>query len=430
MSNKLKVAIAGLGNRGLDTYAVELYKYRDEVEIVAIADIRIERLEKGRKLYKIDEKYCFNSAEEMFKQNKLADIVVIATPDRIHVSQAISALERGYDILLEKPISPDLNECKKIIETSRKYNRKVVVCHVLRYTPFYRTIKDIVDSGKIGEVVNIMAIENVGYFHQAHSFVRGNWRNSTESSPMILQKCCHDTDILTWISGKKSEYVSSMGSTHLFKESKSPQNKVKRCLDGCPVKSSCVYDAEKIYLTNKNTGILNGVTGWPNSVLTLNPNEDTVRKALETGPYGRCVFYCDNDVVDHQELNIQMEDKSTISLTMTGFTASNSRYLKVMGTLGEIDANMEKNQIILRCFGKDDVLIDLNNRNLNLSGHGGGDSQLVREFLDYVKGKNIEQIKSITSLEASMESHYIALAAEESRIDNGRLIDMKNYRLQ
>lgn len=428
MFDKLKILVAGLGNRGLDTYLSELKKYPEEVEIVGIADPLVDRLEKGRKLYNIDEKMCFKTAEEMFSNRIDADIAIIATPDRLHVKQSIMALENGYDILLEKPISPDIDECKKITELANRLNRKVVLCHVLRYTYFYRKIKEYIDEGRIGDIVNIMAIENVGYFHQAHSFVRGNWRNSVESSPMILQKCCHDTDILTWLSGQRAKRISSFGSTNLFKKEKSPQDKVKRCFDGCPVKDRCVYDAEKIYITNKKTGIAHGNTGWPNSVLTVNPNMDTVREALVNGPYGRCVYFCDNDVVDHQVVNMEMENNSTISLTMTAFSAVTSRYLKVMGTLGEIEGDMEKNIINLRVFGEEDSIIDLNKMQINLSGHGGGDEKLVREFLDYIKNDIDVEKTGITSIDISTESHYIAFAAEESRLHGGIVVDMDRYR--
>lgn len=428
MGKKLKVAVAGLGNRGLDVYSSELSRYPDEVEIVAVADIVREKVEYAKKKFNIDEKFCFNSAEELLKHDRLADVIVIATPDRLHVRQGIEALYKGYDILLEKPISPLLEECQEITRLARELDRKVVLCHVLRYAPFYRKIKKLICDGDVGDVINIMAIENVGYFHHAHSFVRGNWRNTDESSPMILQKCCHDTDILTWLANQRAKKVSSFGSLNLFKPEKSPQKKVKRCLDGCPAKDRCIYDAEKIYITNENTGIACGVTGWPNSVLTLNPTVDSVRKALKEGPYGRCVYYCDNDVVDHQEVNIELENNATISLTMSAFSAVTSRYLKVMGTLGEIEGDMEKNTIVVRIFGQKDYTIDLNEIQITKSKHGGGDSRLVREFLDYISGNDEKVTSSITSIDESTESHYIALAAEKSRLNQGATIDIEEYR--
>ncbi|RRD95291.1 gfo/Idh/MocA family oxidoreductase [Clostridiales bacterium COT073_COT-073] len=426
MEKMLTAAIAGLGNRGLDTYAAEMAKYPGEVKIVAVADLKPEKVDKARKLFGIRQENCFGSAEEMLEQDKLADFMIIATPDRLHIPQAMSALQKGYDLLLEKPISSDAGACKQIAVLAEKLDRKVVVCHVLRYTPFYKTLKQMIEQGKIGEVVSIMAIENVGYYHHAHSFVRGNWRNSRESSPMILQKCCHDTDILTWLAGGTAKTTSSFGSTYLFKSEKAPQNQVKRCLDGCPVKEQCVFDAEKIYITNDRTGVAKGNTGWPNTVLTLTPTVESVYQALKEGPYGRCVYYCDNDVVDHQIVNINMENGATISLTMSGLTGEFARYLKIMGTAGELIGDMATNLISYWPFGSERQVINVAELADNFEGHGGGDAGLIREFLDYMQGKEVSA--AITSLEVSTDSHYIALAAEESRLAEGKAVSIDSYR--
>lgn len=203
MGRKLTVALAGLGSRGKDCYAKSAHLIPDKMEIVAIADIDPAKVAEVAREYNVPAERCFTSAEELIAQDKLADVMFITTQDRQHVAQAIPALQKGYDLLLEKPVSPELDECRELVKTAQEYNRKVVVCHVLRYTPFYSKVKEIIDSGKIGDVVSIMAIENVGYWHQAHSFVRGNWRNSETTSPMILQKCCHDMDLYLWLANKK-----------------------------------------------------------------------------------------------------------------------------------------------------------------------------------------------------------------------------------
>ena len=195
MNRKITIAIAGLGSRGKDAYAPAIARMSDRAEIVAVADIDFAKVQKAAQIYHVPEERCFNSAESLLAENRLADVLVLATQDRQHVQQAIPALEKGYDLLLEKPISPNIEECKQLLEVSKRTGRKVVVCHVLRYTPFFEKAKQILDSGVIGDIVSIMAIENVGYWHQAHSFVRGNWSNSSTTSPMILQKCCHDMDL-------------------------------------------------------------------------------------------------------------------------------------------------------------------------------------------------------------------------------------------
>ncbi len=426
---KITVALAGLGSRGKDTYAKTAKLFPEKMKITAIADIDPEKVKEVAEEYQIPKEFCFSSAKELLAQEKLADVMFITTQDRQHVSHAIPALEKGYDLLLEKPISPKLEECRELLKTAQKYDRKVVVCHVLRYTPFYTKLKEILDAGQIGEVVTVMGIENVGYWHQAHSFVRGNWRNSNTTSPMILQKCCHDMDLLLWLTGKTAKSVSSYGSTYLFKEEMAPKGAALRCMDGCSIKETCPFDAEKIYLTNEKTGVEKGNTDWPCNVLTLNPTSETVRKAIKEGPYGRCVYHCDNNVVDHQVVNICMTDGSTMSFTMSGFTEKNSRFTKFMGTKGEILADLSENTIQIQEFGKKPEIIDVSELSEDFSGHAGGDNRMVEEFLDMLlAGKEPE--KSMTTLERSLESHYIALAAEQSRLDGGNVVDMDEIRRQ
>lgn len=427
MQKQVTAAIAGLGSRGKDVYAPMSRLFPEKLKITAVADPDPSRAMQMREEYRIEEDRCFGSAEEMLEQPRLADVMIIATQDRQHVRQAVRAMERGYDILLEKPVSPELDECQEIVRRAEELKRKVVVCHVLRYTPFYQTVKSLLDAGRIGEVVSVMAVENVGYWHQAHSFVRGSWRDSDTTSPMILQKCCHDMDMLLWLTGKTCESVSSYGDTYLFKKEKAPAGAAHRCTGGCRVKEACPFDAEKIYLTDKETGVLEGNCGWPANVLTMHPDGESVRRALEEGPYGRCVYYCDNNVVDHQVVNMNMTDGSTVSFTMCGFTADCSRYAKLMGTKGQIIADMGANTIEVTPFGKDAELIDVSRMAEDFSGHGGGDRGLVSAFLDFVTGEQSED-DTISSVERSLESHYIALAAEESRRNGGAVIRMKQVR--
>lgn len=427
MSKKLNVAIAGLGSRGKDTYAAAAKIFPDKMKIVAVADIDEEKVREAAIEYQIPKKACFASAEEMIAQDKLADVMFIATQDRQHVKHAVPALKKGYHLLLEKPISPDLKECRELVKTARECNRQVIICHVLRYAPFYEKLKELIDSGLIGEIVSVMAIENVGWWHQAHSFVRGNWKDADITSPMILQKCCHDMDILLWLTGKTCKSVSSFGDTYLFRKEQAPKGAAERCLDGCEVKADCPFDAEKIYIDNKKYGVRHGNCKWPLDVLTLHPTEESIREALYTGPYGRCVYHCDNNVVDHQVVNLNMTDGSTISLTMCGFTAEISRYTKFMGTKGEIIADMAENTIYITEFGKDIDVIDVGGLAEDLSRHGGGDYRLVEEFLDMIiEGR--EPDGRTTSVECSMESHYCALAAEESRLKGGTVIEIEQMR--
>lgn len=426
MNAPITFAIAGFGDRG-STYASMQKLFPDRMKVVAAADLNPEKVKKAQRLYDIPDENCFSSAEEMFKKGRLADVCVVSTMDRQHVGHAIPALELGYHVLMEKPISPDLQKCREILEVSKRHpDQHIILCHVLRYTDFYNKLKELIGSGRIGEVVSICANENVGYWHQAHSFVRGNWRNSDETSPMILQKSCHDMDILTWLVGKKCKSVSSMGGIHLFKKERAPEGSTDYCLGGCKVKDQCIFDAEKIYLTSEKTGLMHGGV-WMSSVLSTENTVESTYEALRHGPYGRCVYRCDNNVVDHQQTNLLMEDGTTIHFTMCAFTGDCYRYFKAMGTGGEIEADMKSNIIRVRVFGEDEEVIDLKALSGDLKGHGGGDSGIIEDFLNMLI-EGAAPTERTTTLENSMESHYIALAAEESRLRGGELIDLQEFR--
>lgn len=417
MKDKITIAIAGLGSRGRTAYGAILLDMQDRAQVVAIADFDKTRCEIAQKEHNVKSENVFSSVEEMLSKEKLADAVLICTQDRDHVRHALMALDKGYDILLEKPVSPDLNELKSLVKKSKETGRKVLVCHVLRYTPFFQTIKKAIDSGRIGKVATVQALENVRYWHQAHSFVRGNWRRKDETSPMILAKCCHDLDYLIWLCGSKCKSVSSYGSLSYFKAECAPEGAALRCLDGCKAKANCPYDAEKIYLTNKDTGVLHGNVEWPVDVLSENPTEETIRAAIEKGPYGRCVFHCDNDVVDNQIVAMEMESGATVTLTMSAFTSIGGRTIKVMGTLGDIQGDMHDNIIKITEFGKESEIIDLGREEKDFAGHGGGDQMLIEEFVSLLEGGEVNN--TVTTLEVSVESHLVALAAEESRLEGG-----------
>lgn len=421
----ISVAIIGLGSRGLQTYAPCQNEFPDKLKIVAVADIVPEKVEIAKRRYGIADEMCFRSGEELLSQPKLADAAFICTMDKQHYAHAKAALEKGYDLLLEKPISPDADECRELVAIAEKLGRKVCVCHVLRYTPFYGELKRLLDEGAVGEVTSVQHIENVVYWHQAHSFVRGNWRNSTETSPMILQKCCHDMDLLVWLLGRRATKVQSFGGLYEFRPERAPKGSAERCVD-CAVRADCPFDAEKIYLTNDATGFLKGHKGWPCDVLAPEPTEQKIRDAIANGPYGRCVWHCDNDVVDHQVVNIEFEGGVTAQLTMCAFTKRGGRDTVILGTKGQIIANLSEEMIHVLPFDGDSYDIDVTKLASGFGGHAGGDTRLVEEFIDIVGGG--EPGIRTTTLADSTESHYIAFAAERSRVEGGRTVEMSEYR--
>jgi len=427
MSYPVRVAICGLGSRGKDTYAPISELLPGQMVIAAIAEPIEEKREYVRRRYRVPEEMCFETGEEMFARERLADVALICTQDAMHVGHAVAALEKGYHLLLEKPIATSQADVKKIQETAKKMNRSVVVCHVLRYAPFFETIFDAIDRGDIGDLMCIQALENVGYWHQAHSFVRGNWRREEESTFMLLAKCCHDLDYLVWLTGQRCARVSSFGSLRHFRKECAPEGAAERCTAGCAAKENCPYDAEKIYLTNQNTGILHGNTDWPCNILAQEPTEEKIRQAIKEGPYGRCVYACDNDVVDSQIVNMEMENGVLCQLMMTAFCEHGGRTIRVFGTHGCIEGDMESNILRIRPFGKEETVIDVAQISRDLAGHGGGDGRMVAELLQ-MHGETGKPTRRMTTLEASAESHHIAFAAEKSRKNGGIAVEMKEIR--
>ena len=303
-------------------------------------------------------------------------------------------------------MSNNEEECRRIVQTAERTGRALAVCHVLRYTPFYMTLKSLIDRGEVGEITAVNQIENVGYWHQAHSFVRGNWRSTGETSPMILQKSCHDMDILLWLMGKNCRRVQSFGSLRHFTPDHAPAGAPERCLDGCPHAQSCPYYAPALYLDMTRTG-------WPVDVITTDLSEEGRRKALAEGPYGRCVYRCDNDVVDRQVVNLEFEGGAVATFTMTAFSADFSRQLKIFGTEGQITADMGTRQIILHRFGEEKQQIPIL-EDTEGSGHGGGDFGILRDFLEVIRNGG----ESRTSAAVSLQSHLICFAAEKSRTEH------------
>ncbi len=420
----LKIAILGVGSRGATTYGDYLNTLKDKVQITAICDIDEKKLAYYQNKYHLDASCCYSNSKDFFKAGKLADLLIIATLDQQHYEHAMAALSLNYHLLLEKPISPSIEECIEIEKKALEKNRIVVICHVLRYTDFYRKIKEIIDSSLLGEIVNINSVENVGYWHQAHSFVRGNWRNSKETAPMILAKCCHDADLLNWLIGKKPLFVSSYGSLRYFKKENAPKGSATRCID-CKVASQCPYDAVRYYVDNAKK---QKVLGWPYDVVVLDPTPEKLLEALKTSPYGQCVFACDNDVVDHQVMNIQYEDQITVTHTMCAFSNDCYRTLRIYGTKGDLIANGLTNQIIVHPFiSGEEIIIDATTLTDDLSGHLGGDRVMLNELINLLEN---QESKIDSSIEKSVMSHLVCMAAEESRIHKGQSISIETFKKQ
>ncbi len=420
MSKILTVSILGCGSRGAYAYGGPMNRDSERYQVVSVCDIIPSRFERFTERWGVKEENCFTDENEFLKE-KRSDILVIATQDRDHVRQAIRALDLGYDILLEKPISPDKQELLDLLEAQKRTGKTVMVCHVLRYAPAFVKLKELLDSGIIGKLITVEWVEQVAYWHQAHSFVRGNWRNSEETSPMIMAKCCHDLDLLQYYAGARCEEVYSVGGLSFFNRENQPEGAADRCFE-CKYNDTCPYSAENTYITRwKENGSPND--DWPFNIACREVplTEEKLREAYKNNQYGRCVFACDNDVVDNQKVMMKFENGVTISLTMTAFTYGPERLGTFHGTLGEITFNAE-DAIEIKLYGKPETEVIkvkdiVKSKMLNSFGHGGGDYMLLTSLYDAVtKGSASE-----TALEASVESHLMALAAEESRV-TGRVI--------
>jgi len=394
-------------------YGAYAAKYPNELKIVAVAEPDQERRLLVAAEHDLSPDQMFESWEQLLAHNKMADVAIIATMDRMHFEPTLKTLELGYDVLLEKPMSPAKEEVIAMIEEARRHERLLTVCHVLRYTPFWSAIKQEIESGIIGDIASIQLSENVGYYHMAHSFVRGNWNRSEATSPMILQKSCHDMDILSWLLDEKCVKVSSYGSLMHFKPENAPVGSTARCVDGCAVERECPYSAIRIYEEAETSD-------WTRFI-SHDLSREGIHRALQEGPFGRCVYQCDNNVVDHQVVNMEFKSGATTSFTMSGFSHDISRTVQIMGTLGEIRGYMEKSAITVYPYGKQEFEVSVTE---GQGGHGGGDEGLMREFLMQVRDESKRGTSGLTSAEASLQSHLMAFAAEMSRISGGRSVEL------
>lgn len=384
---------------------------------------------------------------DLLATNHEADAVVVATPDREHVGPTLAALERGYDVILEKPIAPTAAEVDAVAVAAERSGRTVVVAHVLRYTAFFTLLKQLVDAGRIGRLVTITHAEHIGYWHFAHSFVRGNWRNETTSSPMILAKACHDLDLLRWLANDRCTAVASFGDLAEFRADRAPANALDRCWDGerrCPAAATCPHDAVRLYVERTA-----GASGWPVSVITADPSPEGRLAALASGPYGRCAYRCDNDVADHQVTALEFANDVRATLTVSGLTADNTRTITLNGTLGEIRGRLDTGEVELRRFlPGDEYSTHLHARAERVAwdrdaqgraamhdderevmhaaavapgdGHGGGDDAMLADVIARLRDGRHD---AATTLAASVESHRMAFAAEASRRER-RLVEL------
>lgn len=417
----LKLACIGCGARA-QTYTQLAARRPERFEIVAGADPVAERVEKIRRISGRADFRGFSSAEALLSAGKLADVMIIATQDNSHYEFCRAALGLGYDVLLEKPIATRVDQVLEIERLAKAANRRVMVCFVLRFAAFYRKVREIIQSGALGEMVSIQASEGVMPWHQAHSFVRGHWAVVEKSSPMILSKCCHDTDIVHWLAGRPCRRIASFGSLEYFRSERAPVRAPARCTDGCPVGDACPYNALR-YTTDQRVPWLGMVFDRAQQA-----SIEEITAWLRTSPWGRCVYRCDNDAVDRQVLAMEFEGGLTGTFTMTAF--ENGRHVEIYGTRGVLKGG----EIYRKHFGAHLVLLPHEGEPVRYTVqaedggyelHGGGDPGLVNALYDEMTKPPGAPLEA--GIDSTVHSHILTFAAEESR-RIGRIVDLEEFR--
>jgi len=401
LARPVTVLLLGAGHRG-SLYADYATRFPREMQVLAVADPNPHRRRAIAVAHGVPAERRFPNWHEALEQPRLADAVIVATPDRQHVVPSLRALALGYDLLIEKPIAPTEAECRQILAAARASGRIVGVCHVLRYTPYFRELKALIDAGVIGQVISVQHLEPIEHTQMSHSYVRGHWRNSEAATPIILAKSCHDTDIIRWLVGDHAESVHCFGNLKWFKPVNAPPGSTERCTDGCAVEHACPYSALQIYYRDRKRlyvfDLPDDKGRWP----------ALIQKALRETDYGRCVYRMDNDQPDHLTVNILFRNGVTAGFSMEAHVSYEGRRTRIMGSMGDIAGDMESFMVTTFRDGRRKTW------SLKTDAHGGGDHRMLKDFLQAVGQQDASLLGS--SIEDSVESHLIAFAAETSRL--------------
>lgn len=406
----ISVVVVGAGHRS-EGYAEYALASPDHMKVVGVCEPDNVRRERIARIHNIPPEACFPGYEHLTDRPPIARAAINGTMDTMHYPSTVALLCSGYDVLLEKPIASSERESRELIEIASENNRVVMICHVLRYAPFYQKIKQLLSDGRIGSIVSMHTAENLSYHHMATAFVRGRWNARKTSSPILLAKCCHDMDIIAWMVGDVPvRSVASFGALTQFREENAPAGSAPRCLDGCEIESTCPYSARKQYIEMN----LWGPYVWePIEHIDEPTVEQKLQSLKNNNPYGRCVWHCDNDALDHQSVIVEFVNGITASHNLFGGAARSCRTIHIIGTDGEIEGNMEAGWIKLRTLDAHDgrdhreesVQVDITS-----DGHGGGDQRLIHDFISVLNGEPASQ--GVTRIEESLLGHQIAFAAD------------------
>lgn len=407
-SKQVSIVAIGAGNR-TNKYLEYVKQHPDKAKLVGVVELNEIRRNKIAENFSLHPSACFTDYHDFFRSSLKADAIMICTPENKHYEPCMMAIDAGYHVLLEKPIAQTPEECIAIGKAAQQKNVIVTVCHVLRYHPYFIKLKELACSGELGNIISINHRTAVGVDRAAHSFVRGPWRKESETNPMLISKCCHDIDFLLWLTKTRCRKLTSFGSLRWFKNENAPKGSAQRCIN-CQVENQCPFSAIDLYRTRRE---------WiSNFDIPQGKNiDDVIEEELEKGMYGRCIYHCDNDVVDHQIVSMEMESEVTINFSMDIFTLEDHRQTHICLTEGEIDG--DETQIKVRRFrGGEEMVYDFSDIK-HKPFHAGADLDLMADFIDAIQneGKYLR-----TSIDLSVESHRICFEAERSRKEERTII--------
>ena len=416
MKQPITVAVVGAGDRSR-LYASYADRHPDQLKVVAVAEPHPARRQKLADAHGVPDENRLASWTDLAARPRLADAVINGTMDHLHHASSLPLLDLGYHMLLEKPIAGTEREVRELIACAQRNRVTVMICHVLRYAPFYTKIKELLTQGVIGEITALHSSENVVYHHYAAAFIRGKWSRRDTSNPMLLAKCCHDLDLLMWMfSGQTPVRVASLGSQKQFRKANAPAGSTERCLNGCQLVDTCPYSAKIQYLDQD----LWPQYAWEYIHHLPDPTREQKAESLKKdNPLGRCVWHCDNDVVDHQSLIVEFANGATATHNMLCATARATRTMHLVGTLGEIEGDMDRGIVHLRLFNRDNQWVPIEQEiKINVSGdmHGGGDMGLVEDFVRVLRGQSASP--GATRIEDSLHGHLIAYAADRAMLNH------------
>lgn len=397
----VSIVAIGAGNR-TNKYLEYVRRNPDKARLIGVVELNDLRRQKVADEFDLDASCCYTDYRDFFRSPLKADAVMICTPENMHFEPAMLAIEAGYHVLLEKPIAQTLEECLAIGEAARRKNVIVSVCHVLRYHPYFIKLKELACSGELGNIISINHCTSVGVDRATHSFVRGLWSREADTNPMLISKCCHDIDFLLWLTKTRCRKITSFGSLRWFRSKNAPEGSAERCID-CKVEAQCPFSAVDLYRVRRdwisNFDIPQGKT-----------IDQVIEDELREGKYGRCIYHCDNDVVDHQIVSMEMDSEVTINFSMDLFTLKDHRKTHICLTEGEIDGN-ETLLRVRRFRGGAETVYDFSNLS-HQPFHAGADLDIVADFIDAIHS---EEKYLRTSIDLSVESHRICFEAERSR---------------